>query len=113
MSSAIEVTKSNFQSEVLESQTPVLIDLWAEWCGPCRVLGPIVDELAADYAGRLKVGKVDVDAEPELAATYNVASIPTLLLFKDGQIVASAVGARPKAQLAAALGLEQHVPAAA
>jgi thioredoxin len=113
MSSAIEVTKSNFQSEVLESQTPVLIDLWAEWCGPCRVLGPIVDELAADYAGRLKVGKVDVDAEPELAATYNVASIPTLLLFKDGQIVASAVGARPKAQLAAALGLEQHVAAAA
>ncbi len=113
MSSAIEVTKSNFQSEVLNSQTPVLIDLWAEWCGPCRVLGPIVDELASDYAGRLKVGKVDVDAEPELAATYGVASIPTVLLFKDGQIVASAVGARPKAQLAAALGLEQHVSAAA
>jgi thioredoxin len=113
MSSAIEVTKSNFQSEVLESPTPVLIDLWAEWCGPCRVLGPIVDELAADYTGRLKVGKVDVDAEPELAATYGVASIPTVLLFKDGEIVASAVGARPKAQLAAALGLEQHVAAAA
>jgi thioredoxin len=113
MSSAIDVTKSNFRSEVLESDVPVLLDLWAAWCGPCRVVGPIVDELASDYAGRLKVGKVDVDAEPELAQAFGVASIPTILLMKGGEVVASAIGARPKAQLAAALGLEQHVAAAA
>ena len=113
MSSAIEVTKSTFQSEVLESDVPVLVDMWAAWCGPCRMVGPIVDELAADYAGRLKVAKIDVDAEPELAATFNVASIPTILLIKDGAVVASAIGARPKAQLAAALELDEHVAAAA
>jgi thioredoxin len=113
MSSAIEVTKSTFQSEVLESDVPVLVDMWAAWCGPCRMVGPIVDELATDYAGRLKVAKIDVDAEPELAATFGVASIPTILLIKDGQIVASAIGARPKAQLAAALALDEHVAAAA
>ncbi|MGN6377598.1 MAG: thioredoxin [Gaiellales bacterium] len=113
MSSAIEVTQSTFQTEVLQSDVPVLVDLWAAWCGPCRMVGPIVDELGVDYAGRLKVAKVDVDAEPELAQAFGVSSIPTILLFKDGEIVASAIGARPKAQLAAALGLDQHVAAAA
>jgi thioredoxin len=113
MSSAIDVTKSTFRSEVLESEIPVLVDLWAEWCGPCRMVGPIVEELASDYAGRLKVAKVDVDAEPELAQAFGVASIPTILLIKDGQVVASAIGARPKAQLQMALALDEHLPAAA
>ena len=113
MSSAIEITKSNFQSEVLDAEVPVLLDLWAAWCGPCRTVGPIVDELASDYAGRIKVGKVDVDAQPELAASFGVSSIPTILLLKDGKVVSTAVGARPKLQLAAALGLDQHAAAAA
>ena len=113
MSSSIEITKANFQAEVVESDVPVLLDLWAAWCGPCRMVSPIVDELAGDYAGRIKVGKVDVDAEPELAGAFGVSSIPTLLLLKDGQVVERAVGARPKAQLAEALRLSEHVTAAA
>ena len=111
--SAIDITKSNFQSEVVESDVPVLLDLWAAWCGPCRMVSPIVDELGTDYAGKIKVGKVDVDAEPELAGAFGVSSIPTLILLKDGQIVERAVGARPKAQLAQALNLDSHVTAAA
>src|SRR5689334_23539549 len=113
MSSAMEITKSNFRDEVLESDVPVLLDLWAAWCGPCRVVGPIVEELASDYAGRLKVGKIDVDAEPELAAAFGVSSIPTIVLIKGGEIVASAIGARPKAQLQQALALDEHAAAAA
>src|SRR5438105_3805699 len=111
--STIDITKSNFQSEVVESDVPVLLDLWAAWCGPCRMVSPIVDELGTDYAGKIKVGKVDVDAEPELAGAFGVSSIPTLILLKDGQIVERAVGARPKAQLAQALNLDSHVTAAA
>ena len=111
--SSIEITKTNFQTEVVESDVPVLLDLWAAWCGPCRMVSPIVDEIAGDYAGRIKVGKVDVDAEPELAGAFGVSSIPTLLLVKDGQVVERAVGARPKAQLAEALRLDEHVTAAA
>jgi thioredoxin len=113
VSSSIEITKSNFQTEVVESDVPVLLDLWAAWCGPCRMVSPIVDELAGEYAGKIKVGKVDVDAEPELAGAFGVSSIPTLLLLKDGQVVERAVGARPKAQLAEALRLSDHVTAAA
>ncbi len=112
MSQSIEITKSNFQSEVADSDVPVLLDLWAAWCGPCRLVGPIVDELAGDYADRIKVGKIDVDAEPEIAAAFGVASIPTLLLVKDGQVVASAIGARPKPQIAQALRLDEFVEAA-
>jgi thioredoxin 1 len=113
MSSAIEITSQNFQSEVVESDVPVLLDLWAAWCGPCRMVSPIVDEIASDYAGRIKVGKVDVDAEPSLAARFGVSSIPTLLVMQGGQIAATAVGARPKQALVDALRLEELAPAAA
>jgi len=106
MSTAIEITSQNFQSEVLESDVPVLLDLWAAWCGPCRMVGPIVEEIASDYAGRIKVGKVDVDAEPSLAARFGVSSIPTLLVLKNGAVAATAVGARPKQALVDALRLE-------
>src|SRR6476659_8855271 len=110
---AIEITKDNFQSEVLDSELPVLLDLWAAWCGPCRLVAPVVEEIAAEYAGRLKVGKIDVDDQPELQETFQALSIPTLVLVKDGKVVAKAVGARPKAALAAALEPEEHAPAVA
>ena len=113
MSQPMEITSSNFQSEVAESDLPVMIDMWAAWCGPCRMVSPIVDELAGDYAGRLKVGKIDVDAEPAIAAAFGVQSIPTIVLIKDGQVVAHAIGARPKAQLTQALRLDEFAPAAA
>jgi thioredoxin 1 len=109
----MEITSSNFQSEVVESEVPVLLDMWAAWCGPCRMVSPIVDELAGEYAGRIKVGKIDVDAEPSIAAAFGVQSIPTIVLIKDGQVVAQAIGARPKAQLAQALRLDEFAPAAA
>jgi thioredoxin 1 len=108
----IEITKDNFRTEVLESETPVLLDLWAAWCGPCRLVAPVVDELASEYAGRLKVGKIDVDEQPELQETFQALSIPTLVLVKNGEVVAKAIGARPKAALTEALELDQHVPAA-
>jgi len=113
MSQSMEITSSNFQSEVVESEVPVLLDMWAAWCGPCRMVSPIVDELAGEYAGRIKVGKIDVDAEPSIAAAFGVQSIPTIVLIKDGQVVAQAIGARPKAQLAQALRLDEFAPAAA
>ena len=113
MSEAIEITKDNFTSEVLESKIPVLLDLWAAWCGPCRLVAPVVDELATEYAGRIKVGKIDVDAEPAIAAAFGVQSIPTIVLIKDGEVVAQAIGARPKVQLAQALRLDEFAPAAA
>jgi thioredoxin 1 len=109
----MEITSSNFQTEVAESDIPVLLDMWAAWCGPCRMVSPIVDELAGEYAGRIKVGKLDVDAEPGIAASFGVASIPTIVLIKDGKVVAHAIGARPKAQLAQALRLDEFAPAAA
>jgi thioredoxin len=113
MSQSIEITSSNFQTEVGESEIPVLLDMWAAWCGPCRMVSPIVDELAGEYAGRIKVGKLDVDAEPGIAAAFGVGSIPTIVLIKDGHVVAHAIGARPKAQLAQALRLDEFAPAAA
>ena len=94
----IEITEPNFQAEVVQAESPVLIDLWAAWCGPCRLVAPIVDEIADDYAGRIKVGKVDVDARARVwPSAFNALSIPTIVLVKDGEVVASAVGARPKA----------------
>ena len=92
----ITLTKQNFEEEVLKSDKPVLVDFWATWCGPCRMVGPIVEELASEYAGRVKVGKVNVDDEMELAAQYRISSIPSLLFFKDGAVVEQLVGFRPK-----------------
>jgi thioredoxin 1 len=92
-------TDENFQSEVLGSKEPVLVDFWAAWCGPCRNLAPLVDQLAAEYKGKLKVGKLDVDAHQNVPQKYNVLSIPTLLLFKNGQVADQVVGSVPKATL--------------
>lgn len=99
----LTITKENFASEVLASDKPVLIDLWAEWCGPCRMMAPVVAELATDYAGRVRVGKVNVDEQADIAVRYGVSSIPTLLLFKDGREAGRLVGYRPKADVAVAL----------
>ena len=92
----IELTKQNFQSEVAESKEKVFIDFWASWCGPCRMVSPIVDEIAEESPAGVKVCKVNVDEQPELAQQFQVMSIPTLLVMKDGKPVASSVGARPK-----------------
>lgn len=94
--SEIKISKDNFQSEVLQATEPVLVDFWAEWCGPCKVLGPIISELAQEHNGKLKVAKVNVDEEPELAQQYGIMSIPTMKFFKGGEIVGEIVGAAPK-----------------
>jgi len=99
MSMAQPVTDSDFESEVLQSPRPVLVDFWAEWCGPCRQLGPSVDALAAEKGGLLKVVKVNVDESPEAPSRYGVRSIPALMIFKNGEVVAQTVGALPKSEL--------------
>ncbi len=101
--SLIHLDEKNFKAEVLDSATTVLVDFWAEWCGPCRMIAPILDEIAKDLEGKLKVGKVNIDQSGELAAQYNVMSIPTLLVFKNGKVVNQIVGAMSKDKLLAKL----------
>jgi thioredoxin 1 len=96
----ITLTKENFKNEVLKRPEPVLVDFWASWCGPCRMIAPVIEELAAEFEGRAKVGKVDVDQNGLLAEEYGIRSIPTLLLFKDGQVVDQVVGTVTKGVLA-------------
>ena len=95
------VTDDSFAADVLQSQQPVLVDYWAEWCGPCKMIAPILDEIAKEYAGRLKVAKLNIDDNQETPASYGVRGIPTLMLFKNGSIEATKVGALSKSQLAA------------
>lgn len=95
----ITLTAKNFETEVLNSDKPVLVDFWAVWCGPCQMVGPVVKEIAEEYANQIKVGKVNVDEEPELAAAFGIESIPTLMVFKNGKAVNIAVGYRDKAQI--------------
>ena len=96
---ALEFTDSNFEELVLKSDKPVMVDFWAEWCGPCRMVGPVVQELAAEYEGKAVVGKVNVDNNPQTAMKYGIRSIPTILFIKNGQVVDRSVGAVPKSQL--------------
>ncbi|HAE22134.1 MAG TPA: thioredoxin [Spirochaetaceae bacterium] len=99
MSAGLEITMANFDAEVEQSTVPVLLDFWAEWCMPCRMLGPHIDDLAKTYAGKLKIGKVNVDNESDLATRFNIISIPTLIVFKDGKPYKQKVGALPKHEI--------------
>ncbi len=94
--SIITIDKNNFENEVLKSDKPVIVDFWAAWCGPCRMVAPVIDQLADQYSGKVKVAKINVDENPELAGMYQVMSIPTILMFKEGKKVDELVGARPK-----------------
>ena len=99
----VTLTKANFEDEVINSEVPVLVDFWATWCGPCKMIAPIVEEIAEEYAGKIKVGKVNVDQEQELAIKFGIASIPTLLLIKEGKVLNTLVGYRPKEDIEAML----------
>ena len=102
MGKAIEITDANFD-EITKTDLPVLVDFWAEWCGPCKMIGPVVEELAGEYEGKVVIGKLDVDSNPEISAKFGIRSIPTLLVIKNGQIVDKQVGAVSKAVLASKL----------
>jgi thioredoxin 1 len=95
----ITLTQENFAKEVLQSTTPVLVDFWATWCGPCKMLAPILDELAQEYDGRIKIGKVNTDEQPELASEYRIQAMPTMLFFKEGQVAKQVVGLKSKREL--------------
>jgi thioredoxin 1 len=102
MSQTIEITDSNFE-EILKTDKPVMIDFWAEWCGPCKMIGPVVAEMAGEYDGKAVIGKIDVDSNPSVSAKFGVRSIPTLLFFKDGEVVDKQIGAVPKTILSGKL----------
>jgi len=99
-SATLTFTEANFEQEVLKSSTPVLVDFWAEWCAPCRAIAPAIDELAGEFAGRAKVGKLDIDSNQQVAFKFGIQSIPTILIFKDGQVARKIVGGRPKKAIA-------------
>ena len=96
MSAEVTISQDNFAAEVIRSETPVVVDFWAEWCMPCKMIAPVLEQISQDYAGKLKVAKVNVDDNGEIAQKYNIVSIPTLLLFKDGEVVGQQVGAVPR-----------------
>jgi thioredoxin 1 len=108
MGNTVAVTDSSFEQEVLQSSVPVLVDFWAEWCGPCKMLAPTIDQLSVEYSGKLKVVKVDVDQNNEISGRYGIMSIPTVMLFKDGHAVEKIVGAIPKPILLSKI--QPHIP---
>jgi len=106
MANAIQATEETFDEEVLGSETPVIVDFWAEWCGPCHMVAPVLDQIVAERAGDVRLVKVNIDEQPVLAQRYGVMSIPTMILFRDGEAVAGTLDAQPKSALERALGLE-------
>jgi len=103
MSKPLTLTDANFDNEVTQSELPVLVDFWASWCAPCRAVAPVIEELSEDFAGKVKIGKVDVDSNPEISTKFGIRSIPTLLIFKGGEVVDQIVGAVPKQEIASKL----------
>ncbi len=99
MSDLLEVTDDNFEAEIVKSDIPVMVDFWAEWCGPCKMVGPVVEELSKEYAGKIKIGKMDVDKNRETPAKFGIRSIPTLMLFKNGELAQTIIGAQPKSYI--------------